>query len=469
VATYTYNGRKTLKACRCFGQERSDVGRSPEAPWGGAESNQIASTVVENGLFTATRSYDPAGRLTGITHSRSVGVPPTSTTTYTLSPDGRRTGITRNGNGETYGYDNARQVTSASFPDLSASNSYAYDNAGNRSSATTNGTTTTYLANLVNEYTTITGTPAPPLYDDNGNAIAYPVRPLGSSSLASCVFTWDINNQLISATVGTDTATYQYDALGRRTKRIETIAGNTTHTCFFTNGWNVELEHNGTDYTTRLTWGLDLSNNMQGAGGVGGLVMVENLITNNPFFPCYDGNGNITAWVDENGTVTARQRYDAFGNIIEQIGTAPSNYGFSTKPIEKVTGFHYYGYRYYDAVSGRWPSRDPIEEEGGINLYAFVENDGVNMQDLLGLRNSCTDEDGNVDEGCCVEKCLEACGTNSGCYCPCVETCNSGGVPTGLGAGFLPTPLISPPPVGPTANRVVDAFGRVIEFVVSLF
>ena len=44
----------------------------------------------------------------------------------------------------------------------------------------------------------------------------------------------------------------------------------------------------------------------------------------------------------------------------------------------------YYGYRYYDPETGRWPSRDPIEEEGGINLYGFVGNDGVNRWDYLG-------------------------------------------------------------------------------------
>jgi len=32
-----------------------------------------------------------------------------------------------------------------------------------------------------------------------------------------------------------------------------------------------------------------------------------------------------------------------------------------------------------------WPNRDPIEEEGGINLYAFVGNDGVNAWDILGM------------------------------------------------------------------------------------
>jgi uncharacterized protein RhaS with RHS repeats len=49
-----------------------------------------------------------------------------------------------------------------------------------------------------------------------------------------------------------------------------------------------------------------------------------------------------------------------------------------------------YGYRYYDPVTGRWPSRDPIEEEGGINLYGFVQNAGTNWIDVLGLKRTKT-------------------------------------------------------------------------------
>lgn len=45
-----------------------------------------------------------------------------------------------------------------------------------------------------------------------------------------------------------------------------------------------------------------------------------------------------------------------------------------------------YGFRYYDATTGRWPSRDPIEERGGLNLYGFVGNDGINLWDYLGQR-----------------------------------------------------------------------------------
>jgi RHS repeat-associated protein len=46
----------------------------------------------------------------------------------------------------------------------------------------------------------------------------------------------------------------------------------------------------------------------------------------------------------------------------------------------------YDGYRYYNASTGRWLSRDPIEEEiGGVNLYAFVGNSPVGRTDNLGL------------------------------------------------------------------------------------
>ncbi len=48
------------------------------------------------------------------------------------------------------------------------------------------------------------------------------------------------------------------------------------------------------------------------------------------------------------------------------------------------TGINYYGYRYYDPATGRWPSRDPIEEEGGGNLYGFSYNSPLKWIDKLG-------------------------------------------------------------------------------------
>jgi RHS repeat-associated protein len=59
-------------------------------------------------------------------------------------------------------------------------------------------------------------------------------------------------------------------------------------------------------------------------------------------------------------------------------GDAPSGSLVAAPPIL------YYGYRYYDPATGRWPSRDPIGEEGGINFYGFVRNDVLNTIDVLG-------------------------------------------------------------------------------------
>jgi hypothetical protein len=44
----------------------------------------------------------------------------------------------------------------------------------------------------------------------------------------------------------------------------------------------------------------------------------------------------------------------------------------------------YYGYRFYDPETGRWPSRDPIEEMGGLNLYGAFYNDGTDNFDSDG-------------------------------------------------------------------------------------
>jgi RHS repeat-associated protein len=46
------------------------------------------------------------------------------------------------------------------------------------------------------------------------------------------------------------------------------------------------------------------------------------------------------------------------------------------------------GLRYYSPSLGRFLNQDPIEEQGGINLYAFVGNDGVNGWDYLGTQPS---------------------------------------------------------------------------------
>jgi len=61
-------------------------------------------------------------------------------------------------------------------------------------------------------------------------------------------------------------------------------------------------------------------------------------------------------------------------------------------PTTIASGVSVYGFRYMDPVTGRWPSRDPIGERGGLNLYGFVGNNGVNAWDVLGLATIITFE-----------------------------------------------------------------------------
>ena len=64
----------------------------------------------------------------------------------------------------------------------------------------------------------------------------------------------------------------------------------------------------------------------------------------------------------DSGEIVGQYEYDPYGNTIKAEGQAAqeNKIRFSTKEYDSSTGLYYYGYRYYDPVTGRWPSRDPI-------------------------------------------------------------------------------------------------------------
>jgi len=82
----------------------------------------------------------------------------------------------------------------------------------------------------------------------------------------------------------------------------------------------------------------------------------------------------------------AHYEYDPFGRSTTSTGTMATSFAhrFSTKPVDGPTGLYYYGYRFYDPATGRWPSRDPIHENGGVNLFGFVHNNSIDAVDFLG-------------------------------------------------------------------------------------
>jgi RHS repeat-associated protein len=89
----------------------------------------------------------------------------------------------------------------------------------------------------------------------------------------------------------------------------------------------------------------------------------------------------------DTGESIAEFEYGPFGELIRATGEKKDDFKFkfSTKYEDAETGLLYYGFRYYNAETGRWLSRDPIEEKGGLNLYGYVGNYPIGRIDYLGL------------------------------------------------------------------------------------
>ena len=236
-----------------------------------------------------------------------------------------------------------------------------------------------------------------PTYDAKGNTLTLPRANGTSQSL-----TWDAHNRLRSVTPsGSAARTMVYDPLGRLVwSRRPDGANPAIDEVWSWSSWTLlarEIYQGITALETyRYTWGPDLSGTLEGAGGVGGLLAEERAVGSSTVRDIRhthaDANGNILALTNATGQVSARYRYSPFGETLSNqdldgSGWATKNiHRFSTKPEIAGTGLLYYGYRYYDPQTGRWPTRDPIEEEGGLNLYGFVGNDGVVKFDYLGNR-----------------------------------------------------------------------------------
>jgi RHS repeat-associated protein len=363
--------------------------------------------------LVTTHTWDTTRDALLVTDNRLDGAPnPVSQYAYTVNPLGQRDKVETVGTafGVTpvwnWAYNPRGELVSAK--DTSANNrnlGYIYDGIGNRLAtgdvySVTAGVEqvtnpVNYTPNALNQYTVAKGvalptTPAPAPHDLDGN-----LRFDGGVNKDNepREYVWDGENRLIevldvSGQSAVSLVTYGYDSQSRRIRRTDEAVGTTTW--YLYDGWNVVAEYTGSTpaLARTQTWGTDLSGTLQGAGGVGGLLGVRTggII----YYPTYDGNGNISEYLTTSGVVAAHFEYDPFGNLTnfteQSQGLAASfTYRFSTKPIDSITGLFYYGYRWYEPVCARWPSRDPIGEDGGENLYASFLGDGINRIDLIGL------------------------------------------------------------------------------------
>jgi len=204
-------------------------------------------------------------------------------------------------------------------------------------------------------------------YDFNGNMTSRP----------GTTYEWDAENRLIKIVyTGEGQTEFSYDGSSRRVKAVEKNAGGTVTSekhWIWCGGAQPCEERDATNKVTKRYFGYGLQT-----------VDASDMTAN--FFTMRDHLGSTRELVDSTGAVRARYDYDPYGRRTKTSGDLSADYGYTGHYYHERSGLDLTIYRAYDAEFGRWLSRDPIAENGGINLYGYVANNPVNLIDPDGLQ-----------------------------------------------------------------------------------
>ena len=83
----------------------------------------------------------------------------------------------------------------------------------------------------------------------------------------------------------------------------------------------------------------------------------------------YDITKNVCELFGPNGYIRAAYSYTPFGSVSASENGVVQNFQWSSEYYDSELDLVYYNYRHYSPAHGRFLSRDPIEEQGGLNLY----------------------------------------------------------------------------------------------------
>ena len=298
---------------------------------------------------------------------------------YSYDALGRLSGRSESGasTSDSFLYSPRREIVQADVQGLRFG--YGFDLAGNCNGFSIGTTTNHFLHNQLNQCTAF-------VFPSERALVQHLYDSDGSLTHVAGVerYKWDCENRLMEVVTpdGTVTNTYDYE---HRLVRQQLPGG--VRLCVF-DRWNLIYEKvvadGGAIIETEYFWGPDRSGSLQGACGVGGLVAVSR--GGVFYFPCYGANSEIVAYVNEQGEVVASYVYGPFGESVSASGSMAEAFGFRymTKRMDIAVGMYDFGGRWYLPALRRWINRDPLGEDGGLNLYAFCDNDPVNKFDPNG-------------------------------------------------------------------------------------
>lgn len=236
-------------------------------------------------------------------------------------------------------------------------------------------TTIGYIANSVNEYTSVGGVTR--AHDANGN-----LRDDGTRLLA-----YDYRNRLVGVARKSDgaaIAAYRYDALGRRVEKTlysQASPGAVERlTRFFWSSWTL-LEEQGAAGVTECTYvgGVSIDEHVQWSR------TASHPLGAGTFYLHQDARGDVVAATDVGGAVVERTRFDDFGRA-DHTSAIGSALGFQGRYLDRETGLYEFRHRVYDPATGRFLQRDPVWDPlNAGSQHAFVGNSPVSRRDPRGL------------------------------------------------------------------------------------